>query len=189
MQISRRRLLAGGTALLVTARLEAKVTESNNDSGIPPRLYRRDVDSRRLTDPRVFTRVFCGPDSLLPTVRFYEALVQRGLDQDLDLPAAGLHVVAVGPFLILAIDPSLVDREAHGQAEQTKATIIVPYLEDTIRRTIALGAEAVGGRFSVPHATGQRLRHPDGTLVEYLEHRPSAFDTDKPGPMFSAPAR
>jgi hypothetical protein len=29
-----------------------------------------------------------------------------------------------------------------------------------------------------------RLRHPDGLIAEYLEHRPSADDVDEPGPAF-----
>ena len=62
-------------------------------------------NSSHLSKPRIFARVFCEPAGLLGTVQFYEDLIAASLDQDLDLPAAGIHVVAIGPILILALDP------------------------------------------------------------------------------------
>jgi hypothetical protein len=37
-----------------------------------------------------------------------------------------------------------------------------------------------GGRRSGPVGLGTGIRHPDGLLVEYIEHRPT--DDDKPEP-------
>lgn len=37
-------------------------------------------------------------------VRFYGQLTGVGLDMDADIPEAGLHVVAVGSFLVLALE-------------------------------------------------------------------------------------
>lgn len=147
-----------------------------------PRLFRRHPDSSTLIGPRVLVRVFPALGELVKTVRFYETLTGVPLDQDMDIPEAGLHVVAVGRFLILEIDPAKLDRVE--QATKTQVTIIAPHLDETVTRQVAAGAEIVQERWSAPPGPGIRLRHPDGLLVEYVEHRPSPADVDEPGPSF-----
>ncbi len=39
-------------------------------------------------------------------------------------------------------------------------------------------------RWEAPVGAGTRLRHADGLIVEYLEHRPSDDDVAEPGPAF-----
>lgn len=148
------------------------------------RLYRREPDSSGLKAPRVFSRVFCEPAALAGTVKFYESLAAVSLDQDMDIPDAGLHVVAVGPFLILALDPKKLDANKHGQATETHTTVLVAHLDETAAGLVAKGATIVQPRWTVPPGAGIRLRHPDGLLVEYIEHRPSAFDVDQPSAIF-----
>lgn len=142
------------------------------------RLYRRNPDSSGLSAPRVFARVFCDVGTLVPTVRFYESLAASGLDMDMDIPEAGLHVVAVGPFLILELDRERLDRAA--QATQTHVTALVAHLDETVERRITAGARIAQERWDSPPGPGVRLQHPDGLLVEYLEHRPSPDDVDEP---------
>jgi hypothetical protein len=146
-------------------------------------LYRRQPDSSVLTSPRVFSRVFPGLGRLKQTVEFYESLAGTELDIDLDLPEAGLHVVGVGPFLILEMDPGKLDRIE--QAKQTTVTVLAPHLEDAVRARVQRGATVVEGLWQSPPGPGYRLRHPDGLLVEYLEHRPSPDDADEPSSLFS----
>ncbi len=126
--------------------------------------------------------MFCDPGTVARTVRFYEALTSVPLDMDMEIPEAGLHVVAVGPFLILEMDPEKLDRAA--QAAQTHVTVLVPDLDAAVTRLVADGAQIVQQRWASPPGPGLRLRHPDGLLVEYLEHRPSPYDADTPGPLF-----
>ncbi len=148
------------------------------------RLYRLHPDSSSLTSPRVFARVFCDVGTLPDTVRFYEALTSLTLDMDMDMeiPEAGLHVVAVGPFLILEMDREKLDRA--GQAAQTQVTVLNADLDEAVARQVAAGAEIVHQRWDAPPGPGTRLRHPDGLLVKYLEHRPSVNDVDQPGQAF-----
>jgi hypothetical protein len=146
------------------------------------RLYRLHPDSSYLEHPRVFARVFCDIGTLLDTVRFYEKLTSASLDMDLDIPESGLHVVAVGPFLILEMDTSQLDRAE--QAAQTHITVLNAKLDETVAQQVAAGAQIAQPRWDAPPGPGIRLRHPDGQLVEYLEHRPSPSDVDKPGPIF-----
>ena len=54
----------------------------------------------------------------------------------------------------------------------------------TDARQVAAWAQIVQQRWEAPPGPGVRLRHPDGLIVEYLEHRPSADDADEPGPGF-----
>lgn len=146
------------------------------------RLYRRNPDSSVLSTPRILTRVFRAPGTLLDTVRFYETLTRQGLDMDMDIPEGGLHVVAVGPFLILEMDETKLSRAS--LAVETRVTVLNAHLDDAVDRQIAAGAQVVQARWDSPPGPGVRLRHPDGLLAEYLEHRPSPDDVDEPGPMF-----
>jgi predicted enzyme related to lactoylglutathione lyase len=144
------------------------------------RIYREHPDSSYLIAPRIFIRVFCQPGQLIETVRFYEQLTQERLDMDMDIPEAGLHVVAVGSFLILELDA-----EQHGLASQTTVTVLNADLDQAVARQVAAGAEIVQERWEAPVGAGTRLRHPDGLVVEYLEHRPTNDDVSKPGPEFA----
>lgn len=146
------------------------------------RLYRLHPDSSYLDEPRVFARVFCDRGALLDTVRFYENLMSETLDMDLDIPESGLHVVAVGPFLVLEMDKGQLDRAE--QAAQTHITVLAANLDETVAQRVAAGAQIAQPRWDAPPGPGIRLRHPDGHLVEYLEHRPSLYDVDEPGPLF-----
>jgi len=146
-----------------------------------PRIYRRDIDSSTFITPRTFTRVFCERPRLAVTVLFYEALTHEHLDQDIDLPETGMRMVAIGGFLLLVLDSDKAAPERYESARNTTATIIVPFLNTAVTDALAMGAEQVGKPFSVPHARGCRLRHPDGLVVEYLEHRSSPFDAPTPG--------
>lgn len=146
------------------------------------RLYRRHPDSSGLTEPRMLVRVFCDPGELVKTVRFYEGLTRASLDMDMDIPEAGLHVVALGPFLILEMDSKL-DRAS--QALETHVTVLVANLDEAVEQQLTAGAQIVQARWSAPPGPGVRLRHPDGLLAEYLEHRPSPDDVEEPGPAFA----
>lgn len=143
------------------------------------RIYRVHPDSSYLTAPRVFVRVFVGPGALVSTVRFYEQLTAARLDMDADIPEAGLHVVSVGSFLVLELDA-----EQHGLAARTTVTVLNADLDQAVARQLAAGAEIVEDRWDGPVGPGTRLRHPDGLIVEYVEHRPGEADATTPGPAF-----
>jgi predicted enzyme related to lactoylglutathione lyase len=143
-----------------------------------PRIYRLHPGSSYLTAPRVFARIFVKPRELVAAVRFYEQLTDEVLDMDADIPEASIHVVAVGSFLIVALDD-----EQHGLAAQTTVTVLNANLDDAVERQVSAGAEVVRARWESPVGPGVRLRHPDGLIVEYVEHRPGVHDVTTPGPM------
>jgi hypothetical protein len=143
-----------------------------------PRLYRTQPDSSAFTEPRVLARVFAESGSFEQTVRLYERLTGTTLDMDLDARELGIRIAAVGAFLVLDLDPALLDRAE--QARRTPVTMIFADLDKAIETSLVLGSELVAAPFPAPTGRGARLRHPDGLLVEYLEHRPSPYDADTP---------
>jgi predicted enzyme related to lactoylglutathione lyase len=143
------------------------------------RIYRKYPDSSYLDTPRILARVFVKRGTLVDAVRFYEQLTGVGLDMDADMPEAGLHVVAVGSFLVLELDA-----EQHGLAAQTTVTVVNADVDAAVARQVAAGAEIVQERWESPVGPGVRLRHPDGLIAEYLEHRPGDDDVSAPGPAF-----
>jgi len=98
---------------------------------------------------------------------------------DMDVPEAGLHIVAVGGFLIIELD-----RATRPDATATAATVLVADLDQTVAERVAAGAEVIQERRSAPVGAGARLRHPDGLIAEYVEHRPSQHDVSQPGEAF-----
>jgi hypothetical protein len=143
-----------------------------------PRLYRKQPDSSAFTEPRVLARVLAKPGHFEQTVRCYEKLTGTALDMDLDARELGIRIAAVGGFLIVDLDRT--QRERAEQTENTPVTMIVANLDAAIETSLALGADLVGVPSPALVGRAARLRHPDGLLVEYLEHRPSAYDTDAP---------
>jgi len=63
-------------------------------------------------------------------------------------------------------------------------TVLNADLDAAVARQVGAGAEIVQQRWDTPVGGGVRLRHPDGLLVEYVEHRPGPFDVDEPGKAF-----
>lgn len=182
--ISRRDFLVSSSLVAASITVSGTAQVSKKTSSAPTRLYRLNPDSSILKAPRVFARVFCEPEALGKTVKFYEALTNISLDQDMDIPEARLHVVAVGGFLILALDPKKLDPAKHGEATKITTTVLVAHLDEVVAEQVANGATIVQPRWTVPPGAGFRLRHPDGLLVEYVEHRPSPYDVGEPGPLF-----
>jgi hypothetical protein len=143
-----------------------------------PQLYRTQRDSSAFTAPRVLARVFPQPDEFEKTVRDYENLTGTTLDLDLDARDLGIRMAAVGAFLIIAVEPGQPERLE--VVRSTAVSMIFADLDTAIEAGRAIGAEMVTEPFVTPVGRGARLRHPDGTLVEYLEHRPGQYDTDVP---------
>jgi hypothetical protein len=77
-----------------------------------------------------------------------------------------------------------LDRATRPDAIATAATVLVADLDTAVAEWVAAGAEVIQERVSAPVGAGARLRHPDGLIVEYVEHRPSRYDVSGPGEAF-----
>ncbi|MEU5694006.1 VOC family protein [Actinosynnema sp. NPDC020468] len=130
-------------------------------------LWRRDNDSSDRTEPRVYIRAFVPPGGLDEAIGFYERLQDVRVDLRADYPEKRLSLATVGAFLIVEGEPAITEpfRATHG-------TVLVadvgPYLERLARE----GAEVLDPPVDVPTGVGFTARHPDGTVVEYVHHRP-----------------
>ncbi|WP_427891865.1 VOC family protein [Kribbella sp. GL6] len=134
---------------------------TNNDT-----LWRLNPDSSELQHPRTFIRVFVAPGELSSTVTFYETLLQVKADMRMPYPARGLSLAAVGGFLIIEGDDDALE-----PFRRTVGTQLVHDADVYFERLLALGAEVVHQPIDVPVGRGFTVRHPDGTIVEYVHHR------------------
>ncbi|MGV9269063.1 VOC family protein [Kitasatospora sp. NPDC003701] len=132
-----------------------------------PRVWRRTNDSSHLAEPRVLIRVFLEPDGLDAAVAFYERL--QSVTADARFTFGSLGLATVGAFLLIA-----GDEEELAPFRSTTGTLLVDDVRPYYERLLAEGAEIVFPLQEVPTGAGFNVRHPDGTVVEYVHHRPTA---------------
>ncbi|MFJ8308463.1 MULTISPECIES: VOC family protein [unclassified Streptomyces] len=144
------------------------MTDNDTTPHPAPVMRRRSNDSSALASPRAFVRVFTGPGTLEELTVFYEEVLGIERDMWFTYPAKGIALAAVGGFLLIegsdeAVAPFL---DADG-------TLLVDSAEDHLARLTARGAEILDPLHPVPTGSGFTARHPDGTVIEYVEHRPT----------------
>jgi catechol 2,3-dioxygenase-like lactoylglutathione lyase family enzyme len=130
-------------------------------------LWRTRNDSRELTTPRVLIRVFVAPGELERSVAFYEALQGMHADGGFPFPEAGLRLAMVGAFLLIE-----GDAQALAPFTSTSGTLLVDDVQPYYDYLLAAGAQIVFPLQRVPTGAAFNARHPDGTVVEYVHHRP-----------------
>ncbi|PSK88079.1 putative glyoxalase superfamily protein PhnB [Murinocardiopsis flavida] len=133
-----------------------------------PQVWRTRNDSSGRTEPRVLIRVFLAPDGLDTGIAFYERLQDTEADARFSFPAARLRLAVVGAFLLIAGTD-----EALAPFRSTTGTLLVADVRPYYDRLVAEGAEIVFPLQEVPTGAGFNARHPDGTVVEYVHHRPA----------------
>ncbi|MFF7247326.1 VOC family protein [Embleya sp. NPDC008237] len=131
-------------------------------------MWRRSNDSSTLATPRAFLRVFVEPGGLEAATAFYEDL--QGVERDMwfTFREYGIALSAVGGFLLIEGTAATVER-----FRSTTGTLLVPELAPYLERLAAAGAEILEPLRRVPTGSGVTARHADGTIVEYVEHRPT----------------
>jgi len=92
-------------------------------------------------------------------VAFHETLIGQKARLAFDYPEYGLKLAQVASILFIGGTP-----ESLAPFTATHATFLVDDIEDYARHLPTLGAE-------VPTGWNMLVQHPDGTLVEYVEHR------------------
>lgn len=133
------------------------------------RLWRKQTDSSTLTEPRVLIRVFVPRGKLEASVEFYQRLQRVEADAHFDFPEAGLRLATVGAFLVIE-----GAAEALAPFRSTTGTLLVDDVVPYHDRLVAEGAEIIFPLQQVPTGAGFNARHPDGTVVEYVHHRPTS---------------
>ncbi len=128
----------------------------------------RAVDDSRGLPPRTLIRVFSGIDDFDASVRFYEHLLGVEADGRFPFPAARLRLATVGSFLIIGGDD-----EALQPFRSTTGTILVDDVVPYYARAVEAGAQIVFPLQDVPTGRAFNAEFADGTVVEFVHHRPS----------------
>lgn len=131
-------------------------------------LWRDRQDSSDQHVPRVLIRVFVEPGQLEERVLFYEKLQDLAADGSVPFPERNLRLAMVGAFLLIEGDAS-----ALAPFTSTSGTLLVDDVEPYYRKLVAAGAEIIFPLQKVPTGAAFNARHPDGTIVEYVHHRPA----------------
>jgi hypothetical protein len=117
-----------------------------------------------------FLRVFVDDDLLDRTSTFYQSLLDGKETMRFDYPKVGLQLAAVSSrslsVLIIAGTP-----EKRRPYEATRLTVKVASLEPAIAVLRGSGAEQIEPVQETPVGRKTRFRHPDGLIVEYVDHR------------------
>jgi predicted enzyme related to lactoylglutathione lyase len=137
-------------------------------------LWRKNLDSSHLAEPRALIHVYVAPGELDGAIEFYEKLLDVENDMYMSIPpnpadpGGGLTLATVGGFLILEGSP-----EQLAPFWATVGTLLVDDIGPYFARLTAQGAEVVHPPAERLGGAGFTVRHPDGTVIEYVHHRPS----------------
>ncbi|HEX2954555.1 MAG TPA: VOC family protein [Bacillota bacterium] len=111
---------------------------------ILPRVYVQDIDQ---------------------AVPFYEGLFGVASQNRFSMPNVGLELASVGSLLIIAGTEVALD-----PFRSTQATFLVDDLDAFYNDLMVKGSTVIRPIQSVPTGRNMTVRHPDGTIVEYVEH-------------------
>ena len=114
---------------------------------------------------RALTRIYLDPGHLDAAIGFYEEIFGEPCRLRFAYPAVGLELAEVGAVLLLC-----GTEEALRRFRPTLMTVMVDSLAEWQHALAAIGADMVEPPKRVPTGSNMRVRHPDGTLVEYVEH-------------------
>ncbi|MGW7552498.1 VOC family protein [Streptomyces rimosus] len=134
----------------------------------PATVRRKRTDSSGLAEPRVLIRVFVEPGGLDASIAFYERLQDREADARFSFPAKNLRLATVGAFLLIE-----GGEEDLRPFRSTVGTLLVDDVRPYHEKLVAEGAEIIFPLQEVPTGAAFNARHPDGTVVEYVHHRPT----------------
>lgn len=133
-----------------------------------PTMWRRRNDSANLSEPRPFIRVYTPPGTLDSLASSYERLLGTERDMWFAYPEKGLNLAVVGAFLLIE-----GTEETLAPFRATHGTLLVDSAQAYLTRLAAEGAEITDPLIKVPTGSGFTARHRDGTVIEYVEHRPT----------------
>lgn len=104
------------------------------------------------------------PD-LNSALEFYEELLSTPATMRFEIPQIGLELAQIGDILLIAGSD-----EALKPFRSTQATFLVDSLEEFRAYLEEKGAEIIRGPDKVPTGRNMTVRHPDGSVIEYVEH-------------------
>lgn len=112
---------------------------------------------------QVLTRVYT--DDIESTIEFYEKLFNKKCGSRISYQEAGLELAQVESILILCGSEKALE-----PFRDTKATFLVDSITEYRDYLLGRGAAIVRDLKSVPTGFNLTVKHPDGTVIEYVEH-------------------
>ncbi len=98
-------------------------------------------------------------------LEFYEELLGTPAAMRFEIPQIGLELVQIEGILLIAGSD-----EALKPFRSTQATFLVDSLDEFEAYLERKGAEILRGPDKVPTGRNMTVRHPDGSVIEYVEH-------------------
>ncbi|MGI5338487.1 VOC family protein [Streptomyces sp. CA-181903] len=143
------------------------------------RWFRTRPDSSSLDRPRLLARLLIDLADLDDRIAFYERLL--GVPADLRMPIpdfGGLELAAVGNLLLIASERPFTPVQ-----RRTAYSLIVPSLTGQLRLLERTGTEVLEPVEAIKPGSRARVRYPDGSLAELVEHRPQPGErpSSRPG--------
>jgi hypothetical protein len=114
---------------------------------------------------KVLSRIYLVDTELNSVISFYERLLDEPCKLRFTHPVLGLELAQIGSVLLIA-----GPEEKMESVRSTQLTILVDSLKECQDLLKRLGAEVIEGPNRVPTGSNMRVRHPDGIIVEYVEH-------------------
>jgi predicted enzyme related to lactoylglutathione lyase len=102
---------------------------------------------------------------LAAALDFYEELLGTSASMRFEIPQIGLELAQIGDILLIAGSD-----EALKPFRSTQATFLVDSLDEFRTFLIEKGAEIIRGPAKVPTGRNMTVKHPDGSVIEYVEH-------------------
>jgi len=115
---------------------------------------------------RVMTRIFLEPELLTETISFYENLFGEKCDVRFRYDEYKLELAGIGSVILISGPDEVLE-----EFKNTSLTILVDSLKEFKDHLMAEGAEVIDEIKSVPTGSNMRIRHPEGTVVEYVEFK------------------
>ena len=114
---------------------------------------------------QVLTRIYLNREQLEASVTFYESLFKERSRVRFAYPEAGLELVQVGSFLLIAGEAAALE-----PFKATQATFLVDSLSEWKGFLLQNGATLLKEPKRVPTGMNMLAKHPDGTRIEYVQH-------------------
>ena len=115
---------------------------------------------------KVFTRIFIDPTELDKSVAFHEKLFGEKCKLRFKYPQKELELAMVGSFLL--ISGSAVHLKPF---TDTRVTFLVDSLDEFMEFLTDHDSIILEYPKSVPTGKNMRVKHPDGLVAEYVEHK------------------
>lgn len=102
---------------------------------------------------------------LTAALEFYEKLLNMSAAMRFQIPQISVELAQLGDILLIA-----GSEEALKPFRSTQATFLVDSLDEFRDFLEENGAEVIRGPAKVPTGRNMTVRHPDGSVIEYVEH-------------------